>query len=240
MRIGVNELAQREQDMRRFLRMLAGTALGCAATAGTAGAVPLLSLSGGTEGSIPAGFGENDFLGAGNTATGFYGAQLGVTEAGKITVEFLGFEAAFRNDFNFAGAEIFDTGDFATGAVFGNPLAGPVLFDVPSGLLPFSFDVDSDRGGVANGANPDNTGSDINFFASFDLSDASPLAAQGSTVLLFLDDAGGGGDDNHDDMVIRISAVPEPTTVPEPSTLALLGGALAALSVFLRRRRRSA
>ena len=144
-------------------------------------------------------------------------------------IEFFGAEAGFHNEFNFFGSELFDhPGGTIIAPNLGAPLGSFLTALVGFGVLPFSFDVNSDAGSVANGANPDDAAGAAlgpNFFAT--CNPFSGAAGSGGTtcssVYLFLDDGGAGPDDNHDDFLVRI-------TVPEPTTLGLLGLGLLGLA----------
>ena len=60
-----------------------------------------------------------------------------------------------------------------------------------------------------------------NFFASCNPfgTSAGSGGRSCSTLYLFLDDGGAGPDDNHDDFLVRMTL----TSVPEPTTIGLLG-----------------
>lgn len=214
----------------RIITIFAAVAL---TTAGSNVASAALSLvPPGTGGTIPGGLTNNLLSSAlfGNvgSASGVFGAGVVHDGTTGLRYDFLGFEAAFANTFQTpGGSTVFSTETVDTGpanieiaASLGAPLQS-FFTGGTNGLLNFSFLVNGGAG-VANGSNPIDVG--INFFVShFD----------GNSLILWLDDGGAGPDDNHDDMVVRISQVPEPVT------LGLLGTGLLGLSLFVRGRRRA-
>lgn len=202
--------------------LIAATALAAVLTTGTAAAT--LSIDGGTAGITPSGGDLNDVLGSGVTWDGYYGGNVTLDSAKTLRFTFVGFEAGYVNTFDIGGQ------------TFVNQTASPGdYFDVEvgSGVIPFSFTVNSGADSVANGANNPDTDTDTvpNFFLSFNDTTDTDNATSESALWVFLDDAGAGDDDNHDDLVVKISEV------PEPGMLALLGAGLLGAGVVGRRRR---
>jgi hypothetical protein len=185
-------------------------------------------LIGGTAGSIPGGA-SNEFipgLFAGPQIGGYFGSQVmvNVPAGATLLMEFFGAEAGFHNEFNLFG-EVFD---HPGGTIIAPNLASPLgtysLGIIGVGLLPFSFDVNNNAGSVVNSSNPDDSGGSAmgpNFFASCNPfgTSAGSGGRSCSTLYLFLDDGGAGPDDNHDDFLVRMTL----TSVPEPTTIGLLG-----------------
>ena len=200
----------------------------------------------GTYGAIPRGEANEllSLLYGTNTRDGYFGSTVFLTEPASLTFTFLGFEAGYDNDFNLAGfGELFSTEDFSSytppNYISGISVQqGPLHFatGIFPFIIPFSFDINNDKGTVDNGSNPDDAQgtADINFFVSFD-DDSS--ATTGTSLVLFLDDSGAGPDDDHDDFAVRIQAKPIPN--PEPSTMLLFGAGLIGLAGFRRKFKKS-
>jgi len=204
-----------------------------------------INLVGGTAGTIPGGQ-INEFivngLFPGPNIGGYYGAevQFEASADATITFDYFGAEGDFVNSFLYLASVLFThPGGMILAPNLATPLDSASFAQAPgTGLIPFSFTVNSGAGGFANGSNPDDstgTAAAPNFFASCDPSGMS--AGSGGTscasLYVFLDDGGGGNDDNHDDMLVRISI----SEIPEPGTWILFGAGLILLGGLRRRQR---
>jgi hypothetical protein len=203
-----------------------------------------ITIVGGTPGTIPVG-GTNQYIGplfAGPLVGGYFGGDISVNVPllSTLTVEFFGAEAGFHNEFNLFATELFDhAGGLTISASLAAPLGSFVTNLVGAGLLPFDFDVNNDAGGVANGSNPNGPGAP-NFFASCNPFGGAPGSGgtDCSSVYLFLDDGGAGPDADYDDFLVRLT-IQEPSVVPEPATLGLVGLGLLGAARARRRLSRS-
>lgn len=212
------------------------------ATAGTASASLVIEswdeLNPGalTAGTLPAGGSDNDVLDALGIASlsGFFGSQISLSSAAKLTYTFIGFEAGYKNQFA-AGADVFDTETFVVNNI-ANP-AGLASFtqDTSAGLLDFSFLTRGGASGIVNGDDNTSFASTPDFFASII---GDPTSLSGTSLFLFLDDRGGGPDDDHDDFVVRID-IDEMIPVPLPAAGFMLAGTALAGMGLMRRRRKS-
>ena len=225
--------------MQTFRMMAAAAAIaGATAIAGAPAQAAIFDFVDGTAGAIPDAHQTNEVvagLGLGAPLAGFFGAQINLVGSSPVLVEFLGYEAGYRNTFTLGGDGFYTETDDPTPGnnkeIFATP---PSYWTGPlSGLLAFVF---STSGGgtpasVANGSNPTDASegpTNVNFFASIV---GAPTATSGRSVMLFFDDNGADNDDNHDDMVVRLSVVPLPASLP------LLLGALCGVGFISRRKR---
>lgn len=229
-----------------FKKFAAGIVASLMLTAGAANAAyfNIVEAGGGadlTAGSIPGQPVNNNLLvpifGPGTTSlAGFYGAAVNLVGSGKITADFYGWEASFKNDFNLGGVEIF-TNNGVPGthsAPLGTPLASFTSGLTGPGLVDFSFDTQNGPGGavntLVNGVSENLLSDKRGFFVSI-LND--PTATKGSSIWLFLDDGGSGPDDNHDDLAVLLTVKP----VPVPAAGFLLVAGLGGLAALKRRKK---
>ncbi|EIC23448.1 hypothetical protein [Thiorhodovibrio frisius] len=164
-------------------------------------------------------------IGSHSYSGGWVGADVSWTGAGTtaFTVEFLGENAGWNNEFEFAiGNSIFTNNSTDTGTT--------VTTSLNSGEFGFKF--------LANGGSQV-TVTNFTNLSNFDRRPApiffSATEDNGSLLVLWLDDSGAGPDTDFNDMGVRITA----SAVPIPAALPLFMSALAGLGFAGYRRRKA-
>lgn len=212
----------------RSLLLAAVTSLGLI---GSAGATPLLTVSGGVTGTepLPTGSITNDVAILGNGKQGYFGADLYASTNVIITYTYEGKEASYINQFVAPGGS-FTNNVTAVGSSFSSMQS--------AGLLDFTFWVNSLVASVTNGSNNNPTTNPPttlpNFFVTF-YNSANALGAWGggSSGFIALDDGGAGPDRDFDDLVVKFDV----RAVPEASTWAMMLLGFAGVGFLAYRRR---
>lgn len=153
----------------------------------------------------------------------FLGTSLAVDGPGTLTFTLNGKEAAFNNQFNFGGNQLFTTNGLPYSAW--NEWAVSGNNAVNAGVLNFSFCVIA--GGTGCVTNAGNQSSYLGTLQSIGIK-----IVDSETAWLLWDDGGAGPDDNHDDMVIGVKY----TSVPEPATSLLFAVGLLGVGLTMRKR----
>lgn len=128
---------------------------------------------------------------------------LSVSTGGTLVLEAYGSESANFNSFWVSGIQFFAETDPAV-KTFYNLVIGAgsgTQSAINAALATMQFKVDVDNTGGSSGANVGNP----NFGFFFNPNDLS-------SIMLAFDDNGADPEDNHDDLLIRVSFVPEPAT----------------------------
>lgn len=209
--------------------------IGCAAAAEAA---PFFTLSGGA----PAATRLHSFHWVGpRSGDGkvvlWKGGPLGLSEPGRVAIEYIGKEAAYANTiFRWDGGNIFSTGS-GTPQTVGQtattpfPPASLARYDVPAdalaGPLPFSFLISALAQEKFNDGNRN-----IAFWPIPGDLGSNPYNF-GTTVYAMLDD-GKAVDSDYDDMIVRLTVGP---ALPEPTGVTPGCAAAALLGVWLKRHR---
>ncbi len=210
-------------------------------------AAPIFTISGGGSYNDA----DNDFLWLtprfgpqGSKVSIWKGGTLALSEAGSVTLEYIGKEAQFANNMFMWGALSGGTTIFSTGPSSPNPVGQTAATPFPpaavdsstfpgltsAGTLPFSFFVNQTATNKANGS------TDIGYWPLPEAAGGGGSTRRfGTVVYALLDD--GKSDNDYDDMIVRLTV----TEVPEPTALALAAaGIVPAAGWLLRRRRKSA
>ncbi|MFO1208866.1 MAG: VPLPA-CTERM sorting domain-containing protein [Amaricoccus sp.] len=188
----------------RVQSALAGLVLAAAVMAAPLAQAASFTFAGGSGYALPGNFDPFPSvagLGVGSIVQA--DATLGLTGPGRVTFTFLGSEAGYDNQFDFAGSPIF-TNHFGA--------HDPVERIAGAGPVDFAFSTISPSRLVANGASGTSPYGSI---ALFKLSDTSVYA-------LFND--GARVDADYDDMAVRMDVAPVPLPAAAWLILAGLGG----------------